>query len=286
MKYLSLVFLLISLQATAGGPWAIGKGNGYYQVGFTTKGWNGRYQGSYANTNLRDLHRRVTESSFGFFGEYGLGKRLTLGLDAYYRLQRTADETRDAEVNPFREVLPAGNLAGLGNPGILLKYQIPSDKWAFSVYGRWQPNVGARDAAIGLQTDVNAHTYTGGLMLGRGTKIGYWSGDIGIGVRSNDYGEQIQGNLQYGFKIKENFYAILDINYVVTMENGKHENGNFAQTATYIDNQGFVAYGPKVYAKVHKNVSFNVAAYSGFAVVNQGNQPRGIFGAIAYEINK
>lgn len=288
MKHLpiTLGFLLITLSCFAGGPWATGKGNGYYQLGFTSKGWNGRYAGTYAATIPRDFHRRVTESSLGFFGEYGLTDQLTLGIDAYLRQQSTSEELRNPEQNPFDEVLYSGELMGLGNPGILLKYQIPKMPIALSFYGRWQPNVAARDASIGLQTDFDAHAYSAGVLFGNGYDKSYWSADIGFSARSNQYSEQIQGNIQYGFLVMKNVYAIVDVNYVVSMENGQHDDGNYAQTATFIDNQGFLAYGPKIYAKVHENFSFNVAAYSGLAVVNQGNQPRGIFAAIAYEIDK
>ena len=288
MKYvlITVVFLSTTLASMAGGPWAVGKGNGYYQLGFTSKGWNGRYQGTYAATIPRDFHRRVTESSLSFFGEYGLTDQLTLGIDAYLRQQATSEELRMPVKNPFDGVLTAGELVGLGNPGILLKYQFPKTALAFSVYGRWQPNLASRNGQIGLQTDINANAYSAGLLLGKGYDKSYWSADLGFGVRSNGYGEQVQGNLQYGHSIFKDAYLILDINYVVSMENGMHDDGTYAQTATFVDNQGFVAYGPKFYAKFHENWSFNVAAYSGFAVVNQGNQPRGIFVAIAHEIKK
>jgi hypothetical protein len=96
----------------------------------------------------------------------------------------------------------------------------------------------------------------------------------------------VVGNFQYGYKVRPKTYLIFDLNYMVSFENGTNDAGKYAQTATYIDNQGYVAYGAKIYSQFYKNLSFNLAFYSGFAVINQGNQPGGIFGGIAYELKK
>jgi hypothetical protein len=284
----SFTFLLIgfSLTAFAGGPWATGKGNGYFQPGFTAKNWDGRYQGTYASTIFRDLNRRAYEYNLTFYGEYGISDKLTLVADAFYRFQGTEDEVLNAQENPFLEVLPSGTLSAPGNPGIQLKYHFKMGALASAAYVRFQPNFSSADAAIGLRTDYDANTYTTGIMLGQGFKRSYWSFDVGFAARSNNYAESVVGNFQYGYAIRPKTYLILDINYMVSLENGTNNGGNFEQTATYIDNQGFVAFGPKLFGQLYQNLSFNIAFYSGFAVINQGNQPGGIFGGIAYELNK
>lgn len=290
MKWNGVLALLLCIglgsSAFAGGPWPIGKGNGFFQAGFTTKRWDGRYQGTYSNTVFRDLNRQVRESNFTFYGEYGLGEKLTLVGDITYRMQVTSDELLAASQEPFSTLLPAGSLNALSNPGLQLKYALPTQKFASALTARWQPNTSTRDAVIGLQSDYDAGTYSLGFALGNGSANTYWSMESAFMVRGNSYGEGIGGNFQWGYKVRPETYLILDVNYVVTLENGTHDDGNFAQTATFTDNQGYLAYGAKVYSKFYKNLSFNLALYSGFAVVNQGNQPSGIFGGIAYELSK
>jgi len=283
----AIVFILFSSSLSfAGGPWPIGTGNGFFQMGFSTKQWDGRYEGTYSSTILRDLNRNVRESNLIFYGEYGLSSKLTLVGDIAYRMQHTSETVLNAERAPFTEVLPAGSLNSTSNPGLQLKYALPTDKVALALMGRWQPNLSSRDASIGLQSDYDAATYSFGFALGSGSANSYWSLESAFIVRGNSYGEGIGGNFQWGYKLRSATYLILDVNYVVTLENGTYDDGNFAQTAAFTDNQGYLAYGAKVYSKFHKNFSFNLALYSGFAVVNQGNQPSGLFGGIAYELSK
>ncbi|MGB0431726.1 MAG: hypothetical protein ACPGLV_14730, partial [Bacteroidia bacterium] len=278
--------VMVSVFAFAGGPWATGKANGYFQPGFTTKNWNGRYQGTYANTIFRDLNRQVNETNITFYGEYGLSDKITIVADAYYRLQSTSGQTLNPTENPFATVLPSGQLNAFGNPGLMAKYHFSVGNLAAAAYGKISPNISRRDEVIGLQSDYNATAATFGFFIGQGFSKSYWSFDAGFCARANNYSESILGNFQYGYAIRPKTYLILDINYMVSFENGTYNAGNIEQTATYIDNQGYVAYGAKVYSQLYKNISFNLAFYSGFAVINQGNQPGGIFGGIAYELNQ
>ncbi len=279
-------FIVLSQISYAGGPWPTGKGNGYFQPGFTTKNWSGRYEGTYANTIFRDLNRQVNETNLTFYGEYGLSNKLTLVLDAYYRFQSTGSEILSATENPFATTLPSGTLAGLGNPGAMIKYHFKLGSLAMATYGKLQFNASNSNSTIGLQTDYNATAATIGMYIGQGYEKSYWSFDVGFNARNSNYAESILGNFQYGYAIRPKTYLIFDVNYMISLENGTNEPGNFAQTATYIDNQGYVAYGAKIYSKLYENFSFNMALYSGFAVINQGNQPGGIFGGIAYELNQ
>ncbi|MFY0672172.1 MAG: hypothetical protein JXQ87_02130 [Bacteroidia bacterium] len=285
-SFFTIFCITISVALFAGGPWPAGKGNGYFQPGFTAKNWDGRYQGTYANTIFRDLNRKAYEYNITFYGEYGISDKITLIADAFYRFQGTEDEILNAQENPFSEILPSGNLSAPGNPAIQLKYHFKIGSIASAAYLRFQPNFSSADEVIGLRTDYDANAYTSGIMLGQGFEKSYWSFDAGIAVRSNNYAESVVGNFQYGYAIRPKTYLILDINYMVSLENGTNYGGSFEQTATYLDNQGFVAYGAKLYSQFHKNLSFNIAFYSGFAVINQGNQPGGIFGGIAYQLNK
>lgn len=280
-----MVFLTgFSISAMAGGPWLQKKGNGYFQVGGSSKSWDGRYQGGYSSTFYRDLNRDITEGYLAFYGEYGISEKLTLIADVPWRFQISSDDLNEVSDSIFSDTLSSGNLSALANPSIALKYPLKTEGLNISVQMKIWANLSSYDVLTGLRSDYDAFSYSPSIIFGKSGTKHYWSFDIGPVIRSNGYGESVTGNFQYGYSLWKKSYAILDINYLVAFENGTYNNESSAHTGTFLDNQGYVSYGLKVYQRVTKSLSFNVAAYSGFAVINQGTQPRGYFGGIAYEL--
>ncbi|MCB0737941.1 MAG: hypothetical protein KDC92_10540 [Bacteroidetes bacterium] len=269
-----------------GGPWLEKKGNGYFQIGGNSKVWDGRYQGTYSNTFYRDLNRKVRESFVSAYAEYGLTSKITLVGELPFRQQSTSNDLLNGTDSTFSTVLPKGSLVGWGNPSLGMKIPLKTDGLKMAAQLRYWFNASSYNATAGLRSDYDAASIMPSIFIGNSGNKHYWSFDAGFLIRGNNYGESIMGNGQYGYSFWENGYLIIDMNYVFTLENGTHDDGTAVQTATFLDNQGYVSYGLKWYQKLSGPFSFNVAAYSGFAVVNQGTQPGGIFGGFAYELKK
>jgi len=290
MKLLKVLFVAVCIccgfDLQAGGPWTQKKGEGYFQAGFTTKRWDGSYQGTYADAQLFPVPRDVRESNWMLYGEYGITNRLSFIGDISYRNMQNADEINDVVGITFPTTLEAGSLNAFSNPTLSLKYGLNTSKMVSAVFIRFNPNISVRDAALGLQSDYDAATLGAGVAIGKGWQRSYLQTELALLARANEYGESINGNFQYGYAIRPKTYLIFDLNYQITLENGTYNDGVYALTATFIDNQGYVAYGAKVHSSLFGNFSGNIAAYSGFGIINQGNQPAGIFAGIAYELKK
>ena len=283
MKSLLSILLcsLFFLQAQAGGPWPTGAKKTYFQLGFSTKTWDGRYEGTYANTISYNLNHPVTEHNIGLYGEYGISDQLSLIAESSI-LHISTDIKVNAD-GAFSQVLPYGEIIGLGSTRISAKYSLDGGKLNKAVLLKVRPNLTSFDEEKGLKTGYDNWSYTAAISLGQGKGKSYWQFDIGMELNTNNYADNIVGTAQYGYKISPAIHLIADVNYVISLENGTYDDGNYHHTALYLDNQGFVATGLKVYAQVAPTLFVNVGYYSGFGVINQGDQLGAIFAGIAFK---
>ncbi|MBI1185712.1 hypothetical protein GC194_15705 [bacterium] len=283
---ITILLLLATVnQLFAGGPWATGKGNAFFEAGFTTKSWTGRFAGDYQNSVTQQLNRKVSESNWLFYAEYGISQKLSAVFNGSYNLVATGVELLPDAGKDYSNLLASGRLAAPGNPALTLKYQLGNGSVAWSVYGTYQPNFSSGIIEKGLQTDFNGSAFTGGLWLGQGLEKWYWQLSSGFCARSNHYAESVVGNAQIGYQLWRNAWLIADANYVVSMQNGTHIKSCYEQTGLYLDNKGYVACGAKLFAQIKGNFYGTLACYTGFGVTNSGNQLGAGYGGIAYKIS-
>ncbi len=276
--------LLISSLSLLGHVWPQEKGSGYLQVSFTTKNYNGGYFGTYTDFMVRDLWRNVSESAVMLYGEYGLTDKLTLIVDMPFRWQKTSETLNTPTENPFLLPLPAGKLSGLGNVSFAAQYPILQKDFVFTVQTKLATNTSRFDETSGLRTGQDNFTFTPSLLYGKGFARSYLTFELGVSASTNNYANTLVANFEYGRSFFEaKTYLIATVNAVYSFQNGTYNDAASLQTVTYLDNQGYVSYGIKVFQKLgtHLRLTANIA--SGRGIVNSGNQPIGIFVGLAYE---
>lgn len=282
---LVLGIVLLHQPNAKAGVWPKGKGKGYIQLGGTSKSWSGRFQGDYSNTIRRELWRNVRETNISIYGEYGISDRLTLIANIPYVMLHSSEDSNIlmAADNPFDTALPAGKLNGLGNVSVALQYPILQKGMVVTAQGKITTATASFDSTSGLRTGYDAWGLGLSGMAGTAFKRSYLTFELGGEVRSNKYSPNIITNFEYGFTPNNSTYIIGTLSGVYSFSSGTYNNSTSEQTATYLDNQGYLSYGIKIYQKIGNHFSVNVMAASGRAVVNQGTQPSGIYGGIAYE---
>lgn len=284
MKHLITgICLLFSIVSFAGGPWPTGKGKSFLQIAGSWKSWDARFDGTYSNTILRDFNRRTYEQSIFFYSEIGLTDRLSFISNVPFRFQRTGEEKLNPERTPFDTVLAPGNLSGFGNVQLGMNYSLGGDKITKAIQIDILTNSASENSGVGLRTGYNGWGFYPSVHIGQGFENSYYSIQAGLQIWTNQLSENISANFQYGYEIFKDAFVIADIHIQLSLGNGTQPAGNFAQTALFIDNQGYVSSGLKGYWKFADQFSLTLAGYGGFAVINQGNQPGGIFVGFAYE---
>ncbi|NOZ46018.1 MAG: hypothetical protein GXO79_04465 [Chlorobi bacterium] len=279
---LAILFFLIISQSFAG-VWTRQKGSGYSQLSFTTKSYQNRYIGGYSDTEIFRMRRAVTQTGFFFYGEYGISDKLTLITNIPFYSLNTSNVINTDPANPYSDTLAAGSLTGLGNVNVSLRYPVKTDGLLISLQLSTEINSSVYDDFTGLRTGFDAWTFTPSILLGKGFSNQYFSFETGAFIRTNGYNQGIIAHAEYGWTPNNKTYLIGVTNGVFKLTNGTYNDKNSKHTATFIDNQGYIAIGAKLFQKISSHFSLNITYFTGFAVINEGDNPGGLYFGLAYE---
>ena len=154
-KILLLTVLLSSVTSVmAGGPWLQKKNGGFVQAQFVLPAY--QYSSLLMGVFISDLqgvNRRVHSSDYSIYMEYGITDKLDVITTLPFKYVKTGELT---DQQYFSTLLPEGDLFGLSNYHVALKYGLVDKKVkvAVSLQTRW--NTISQDLGKGLATGYDA----------------------------------------------------------------------------------------------------------------------------------
>jgi hypothetical protein len=264
--------------ASAGGPWPLKKNSGYAQLGFTYIGYSKFFN---HEGKVTDLRRPVTDFTSQLYLDYGLSDKLTLTANLPFKYVSSADKISSPDSLYFQDTLQAGNLFGLSNVMLGLKYNIINKKVLFSAGLNVEANVAKYDSLTALRTGPSAWVFHPYVSVGTSFGKFYTFLDAGYRLRLNNYSDEVDLKFEFGYSWNQKTYFILNVSGRVSMQEGSynnnvtpvvnpldstsvslHPNGRDLHTSLYPNNQQYIGYGLKFIQKI-KKVHINAAVYFG-----------------------
>lgn len=251
-KQILLVFVAVSAQFLhAQSPWTKEKGKAYVQLGVSGLFYN-KAQIDGTNTTLAADYTDITTQ---LYSEYGI----TNNLEALLILPMKFASFETVANNT------SGNLSGLGNLTLGLKYKIYDQKWKISTGLQFQANTSKSDPITGLSTDFNASTYIPYLSAGTSAGKWYYFGNIGYGYMTNNYSDYLKFAAEIGYNINPKGHLILALD----TKNPVAKESAFATNSTrwpsYLDRQTYNAVGLKYnYEFSPDKYGANISAFGAF----------------------
>lgn len=279
-RFFTLLLLCLGVvqSTSAGGPWPRAKNSGYAQLGFTYVGYNKFFN---HEGKITDLRRPVTDFTTQLYLDYGLTDKLTLTANLPFKYVASADKISSPDTTYFKDTIQSGNLFGLSNVMLGLKYNIINKKVLFSAGLNVEANVAKYDSLTSLRTGPSAWVFHPYVSVGTSFGKFYTFLDAGYRLRLNNYSDEVGLNFELGYSWNQKTYFILNVSGRVSMQEGSynnnvtpvidpsdstsvslHPNGRDLHTSLYPNNQQYVGYGLKFIQKI-KKVHINAAVYFG-----------------------
>jgi hypothetical protein len=233
------MLLCVSGSLIAQGPWLRQPKGGYVQLGANVIGPYGQIFAG--NANFLDLNRDITDRTFNIYAEYGISKKLTLIANIPLKSLKAA-ETLKTDSDFSNNVLPAGNVLGIGNYGLTAKFGLIKNKLAGMIKIEAPVEI---DAISGLNTGYDAISITPSLSIGGSMGWVYGYLNTGYAYRNNNYNSDLVMNGEIGFRMaKKRFFLIGVLDIRQNLTEGIVTNSAL-QTGLYTANQEFVSVGIK-----------------------------------------
>lgn len=253
----SLLALATTLPAIAGGPWLHKKKDGFIQAQANLPAY--QYKSMLMGAGIKDIqytNRKVFNSDYTLYFEYGITDKLDVIALMPLKHVSTGDVTDSVDLNTL---LPEGNLTGLSNPELSLKYGLLDKKVKLAISLTGSFNTISSDLEKGLATGFDANSIGLTTHIGRSAGIHYGFAEVGYHLYDNNFSDVLKARVEHGWIIKKRWIVGLTLDARISMENGSYFNANLAQTGLYPNNQSFVAIGAKVAYETEKGFGFNLA---------------------------
>lgn len=259
--------LLLWQTSVYAGAWVREQGSGYIQLSFTYLKSNSLFNKTEPDPLF--LNRKVTDNTLGLYGEYGITDDLTVIGYVPWKFMVTDNEI--LESNFISDTLPSGRLSAFGNSFFILKQKLIQKKHALTAQLRIEAPIDNVDIT-GLSSGYNNWVFHPSLLLGRGYNRWYYSIDAGFRFRTNNYSNEFYGNLELGYKLVENMNDHIGKNVWVmgvlepklSMYDGSVDDGIKINTARFVNNQEYFAWGTKFIYSYNKDYSINLGIYGSF----------------------
>jgi hypothetical protein len=261
MKQTILLALFIcSLPVFAGGPWLVKSKSGFLELQTTQP--IGKYNQLFLeNGETLNLNRSALDRTYQVYLEYGLTDKLNIISSLPLKVIST-HEKQTTLGNPYR--LDAGNLIGLGNYKLALKYKLTDKKLNTAISVQASFNTISKDLNKGLTTGYDANYMGLYAHLGKSlTKKTYTFIDAGYNTTPSEYSDYIDIHYELGYKFKDNLTGAFTFDIRESMKDGKYSNQNLQQTGFYTNNQEYIAFGIKAAYEFKNNLGLTVAPFGG-----------------------
>jgi len=262
-------FLLLFHTVHAAGPWPKKKGSGYAQLGFTYVGYNSFFN---HEGKVVPLRRSVVDLTSQVYLDYGITERLTLTTNLPFKYVSSSERIASTDTSYFRDTVPNGNLFGLSNVTLGLKYNIINKRVLFSAGLNTEANVAKYDSLTTLRTGPSAWVFHPYLSVGTTfyKHKFYTFLDAGYRLRLNGYSDEVDFSYELGFSWNQKTYFIANVSGRFSLKEGSLDNnitpeaphGRDLHTSLYPNNQQYVGFGLKFIQKIRK-VHLNAAVYFG-----------------------
>jgi len=263
MKTLFLsLFLTTPFLSSAGGPWLKKKNTGFFQLQTTLP--VGNFNRLFLENNQEvKLNRSILDYTYQVYLEYGLSDNINIISTLPFKQISTGNRGSET-VNP--EILPKGNLSGIGNYKIALKYNLSDKKVKSAITLQSSLKTNSKKIESGLITGYDANSFGPYLSIGGSFSQKLYSYiETGINFYSNNFSNTIEVHYELGYQINSSLWAVLTFDMRESLKNGSYRNKNLRQTGFYTNNQEFVSPGLKINYKLKNEFGLSIATYAGFS---------------------
>lgn len=277
MKPLIIAFLTVfctALGLYAGGPWPSGKNKGYFQLGASLNKYDRLIMPSNSPLYNKRLLRYVVDNTVQIYGEYGITEKFTLVTAIPLKLLSTGSAALpNGDAFPAASLLSSGSLTGLGNIMLTAKYTIYNKGLVVAGQLQTEAPTFSRKESIGLRTGYDTWVVCPGISVGASTKKLYGFADVGYALRTGNYSNELRYNAEIGGRFIKKTWLALAFNNKKSFKNVERNEGNVAQTAMYINNQSYNAFGLKIAYAFTENLGINLSAFGAFGGENVAAAP-------------
>ena len=262
-KNLLLVIVLMPIITLAGGPWLTQKKSGFFQLQTTLP--VGAYSDLFlANNKDLELKRTVLDYNFQAYLEYGLTDKINLISILPFKYISTGDSLNNLSNSTL---LPKGELSGLSNYKLALKYRLSNKKIKAAISLQSSFNTVSKDLEKGLITgfasnSIGLYTHFGKSFL-NGKIYSFIEG--GANITSNNFSDFYEIHYELGYQLKPSLWAVLTLDLKESLKNGSYTNKNLRQTGFYTNDQEYFAYGLKLAYELKSKIGFTFASFGAFS---------------------
>jgi hypothetical protein len=260
---LLILFLIISSNSFSQSPWVRDKGAGYAQIGYSSiSNYSTIYDKSATNGTTR-LERFISDRTVSAYGEFGLTPKWTIISSIPVKFLESGDFT--SSIAPSEPINSEGDLIGLGNVELGAKYGFYNKKFVASAQLKVSANTTTYDVNTGLRTGVPAWSIEPMISVGKGGNNYFVFGYGGLGFRTNNFSHYGRLGIEGGLDINKRFWLIAFVDAVFSFRNGTvGASPANLQTGLYLNNQEFIAFGPKfIYEAIKEQLGFTLSLGGG-----------------------
>jgi len=273
MKSITLLLsLFITSSIFAQSPWVKDQGDLFVNLSYSTIS---DYDELFGDPDY-NLERTITDRTYQLYGEYGLTSKTTILINLPLKSIHIEDL---ADPNVFSGTIP-GTKTALGNIQFGLKHQFYNKNWILAGQISAEINTSYYNNDTGIRTGYDAATITPLFLAGKSFGKNFFQSFVGLNIRSNNYSSNFKIGGELGRNITRNFILIGFINISESFKDGTIDLPFVnEQTALYVNNQEYAAYGLKgilQFCDLGFTASF-ANAFSGNNVPKQSAFSIGIF---------
>ena len=202
--------------------------------------------------------REITQTALATYAEYGLKDDLTLIGSLAIQFLDTGSLNANATI-PVPTITSESETK-LGNLVLGLRQQLADDDYALAAQLAFELPTGSLDRSSGLSSGLDAFTFLPTLSVGRGFGKSYAQAYLGAGLRTNDYSSDWRLGAEYGYRF-DKLQLAFNVDLVETLLAGSENSGaSNEQTALYVDQQEYLAFGFKGSYPLSPGVDLQAAA--------------------------
>jgi hypothetical protein len=259
MRFTILILIYIfSNSVFAGGPWLNKKKEGFFQLQSTFPG--GAYNRLFLeNGKELELNTSVLDYTIQAYLEYGITDKLNLISTLPFKYVSTSSKSS-------LNLLPDGNLSGLGNYKLGVKYRISDKNLKIATSVQSSLKTISKDLDKGLITGYDANTVGAYFHIGKGFSQNIYSFlDVGINIMSNNFNDYLDIHYELGYQIKPSLWTAFTLDLRESITNESYIVENLRQTALYTNNQEYFAFGFKGSYEFKNKIGFTAATFGAFS---------------------
>lgn len=254
--------LILTFPVLSGGPWLVKKKSGFLELQTTQP--LGKYNKLFLeNGQTLNLNRSVLDITYQAYLEYGISDKINIITNLPLKVISTHEEQNILN-NPI--LLEKGNLVGLGNYKLLLKYKLSDKKLNSAISLQTSFNTISKNLNKGLSTGYDANYIGLYVHLGKSfnSKL-YTFIEGGYNKTLSNFSDYLDIHYELGYQIKKSFWGALTFDIRESFKNGNYNNPNLKQTGFYTNNQEYFAYGLKASYELKNKIGFTFATFGAFS---------------------